>query len=314
MRPRSAKICFFRFMSSNAASTTMSTLVEAVVGGGRRDQGHRLLEGLRGHAALRHRRFVILANGGQASLDRRVVHVLEQHRNAGVRVGHGDAAAHGAGANHRGPLDLRHRRVFRHVGHLRGFAIGEEHVHQRARFMRRSRSRRTARARAPSPLSKSSVKAPSMASTALNGALTPFAVFASAARAAAHAATPACRSAILSVSSRVFRTLAVGGHRSAQTRWPRQEGSIPPDVIDDARRRRRGGHQRASRRAHFNRQLGAAQPRQALRAAGAGNDAEQHFRLADFRIGRHHAVVARHGDFKAAAKRVAVDRRHERLL
>ena len=114
----------------------MSTLVEAVVGGGRRDQGHRLVEGLLGHAALRHRRLVVLANRRQAALHRRVVHVLEQHGNAGVRVGHGDAAAHGAGADHRGPLDLRDRRVLRHVGHLRGFAIGEEHVHQRARFVR----------------------------------------------------------------------------------------------------------------------------------------------------------------------------------
>jgi hypothetical protein len=44
-----------------------------------------------------------------------------------------------------------------------------------------------------------------MASTALKGAVTPLAVLANDLRMAAHAATPASRSAIFTVSSRVLR-------------------------------------------------------------------------------------------------------------
>jgi hypothetical protein len=39
--------------------------------------------------------------------------------------------------------------------------------------------------------------------------------------------------------------------------------------------------------------LAAAQTRQPLRAAGARNDAEQHFRLSDFRVLRRDAEVTR---------------------
>ena len=67
-----------------------------------------------------------------------------------------------------------------------------------------TQSAKSSRSRAE-PRSKSSVNAPSMASTALNGALTPRAVFASAVRAAAQAATPASRLAIFSERSRVLR-------------------------------------------------------------------------------------------------------------
>ena len=57
--------------------------------------------------ALRHGRLVVLADGGHAWLERRLVHVFQQHGNAGVGVGHRDAAAHRPGADHRGAFDLR---------------------------------------------------------------------------------------------------------------------------------------------------------------------------------------------------------------
>ena len=147
-----------------------------------------------------------------------------------------------------------------------------------------TQSANSSRSRA-SPSSKSSVNAPSMASMALNGACTPFAVLASAARAAAHATTHFWRSVIFSFSSRVFRTLA-------DRRPSTLANSIASVKRCRCRRRRRRcppaspwrGITRLSGRAHFDRQLGAAEPRQPLRAAGARNDAEQHFRLADFRI------------------------------
>ncbi len=58
---------------------------------------------------------------------------------------------------------------------------------------------------------------------------------------------------------------------------------------------------------------GAAQPRQPLRAAGAGNDAEQHFRLADLGARHRDAVVAGHRELETAAERVAVNGRDQRL-
>ena len=59
--------------------------------------------------------------------------------------------------------------------------------------------------------------------------------------------------------------------------------------------------------------LDADQPRQPLRAFGAGDDAEVHFGLAQLRVGDGHAVVAGHGHLEAAAERRAVDRHHDRL-
>ena len=80
-------------------------LVEAVVAGRRRDQRHRLFDLLRGHLALRHRDFVVAPDRRDAAIERRLVHFLEQDRNAGVRVVHRDAAAHRAGADDRRALD-----------------------------------------------------------------------------------------------------------------------------------------------------------------------------------------------------------------
>ena len=85
------------------------------------------------------------------------------------------------------------------------------------------------------------------------------------------------------------------------------------DAIDQTvgERRRRGD--RLSGRAHLERKRQSGEPWQPLRAASAGNDAEQHFGLADLRVGHRHPEVAGHGHFIAAAERVPVDRRDQRL-
>jgi hypothetical protein len=84
-------------------------------------------------------------------------------------------------------------------------------------------------------------------------------------------------------------------------------------VIDDAGGLCRRGRHRFAVGAHLERARRAAQPRQTLRTAGARNDAEQHFGLSDFGILRRHAEVACLRHFEAAAERVAVNRRNERL-
>src|SRR5581483_12077478 len=59
---------------------------------------------------------------------------------------------------------------------------------------------------------------------------------------------------------------------------------------------------------HVERRLGADEPRQALRAARAGNDPELHLRQAHLRRRQRHAVMAAERHFEAAAERGAVDR------
>src|ERR1039457_6589805 len=59
--------------------------------------------------------------------------------------------------------------------------------------------------------------------------------------------------------------------------------------------------------------LARAKARQALRSAGAGDDAQQHFGLADFGAGHGHAIVAGHGELQPAAQRGAVDGADDRF-
>ena len=111
-------------------------VVEAVIGRRRRDERHRALKRLRRHLALGDRRLVVPANRRESAVERRSVDFLEQHRNAGVGVSHGDPATHRAGADHRRPLDLARGRILRHVGNLGDVAFGEKQMHERARLGR----------------------------------------------------------------------------------------------------------------------------------------------------------------------------------
>ena len=78
-------------------------LVEAVVGQRGLDQRHPLIHLLLREAAFLHGVVVVLADGRQSAVERRLVRLLQQHRDAGVGEDHGDAAAHGAGADDRRP-------------------------------------------------------------------------------------------------------------------------------------------------------------------------------------------------------------------
>ena len=122
----------------------------------------------------------------------------------------------------------------------------------------------------------------------------------------------AATSAILSARSRVFG----GACRVGVLARERNRGLTQiavHDAIDDACLERACGRDRLAVGAHLERQRRAAQPRQTLGAAGAGDDAEQHFGLADARVASRDAVVTAHGDFVAAAERDAVDGGDDRL-
>ena len=64
---------------------------------------------------------------------------------------------------------------------------------------------------------------------------------------------------------------------------------------------------------HVQRGFQAQQARQALRAAGAGQQAELDFGQGDRSLGRDHAVVAAHGQLQAAAHADRMNRRDHRL-
>ena len=87
-------------------------------------------------AALAHGALVVLADRGDAALQRLGLGLEDRHRDAGVEEVHADAAAHGAGADDADLADLAHRRVLGHVGDLGRGALAEEDVAQRARLRR----------------------------------------------------------------------------------------------------------------------------------------------------------------------------------
>ena len=233
--------------------------------------------------------------------------------NAGIGVGHRDAAAHRAGADDGGARDVAGRRVLRHVGNLGDLALGEEQMAQRAAIRSRARSRRRARVSRVEPASKSIVSAASMASTAANGARAPRAVLPSAAARRLAGGQPgrrdrrSCPSGRASCGARRRRRVPRANAIAPSSRSPSTTASTMPACA------RACGGDRLAVGAHLERERGAAQPRQPLRAAGAGDDAEQHFGLADLGARHGDAVVAGHRELEAAAERVAVNGGDQRL-
>jgi hypothetical protein len=103
-------------------------LFETVIGKLWPDQRHALIHhGLR-EAALLHRARVVFANGREAPVEGFLCRLFQNYGNAGVGVVHRDAAAHRAGADHRGFANVPNRRVFGQPGNLGNFTLAEEGV------------------------------------------------------------------------------------------------------------------------------------------------------------------------------------------
>ena len=112
-----------------AASASKS--VEPVM---RRDAAVALLLG---QPAARDRAGVVLPDRRKAAVERVLRGLDDRHRDAGIGEVHGDAAAHGAGADDAALADLARLHAGRHVRHLLGLALGEEDVALGARFLAR---------------------------------------------------------------------------------------------------------------------------------------------------------------------------------
>ena len=78
--------------------------------------------------------FVVAANCGQAAVQRFLLHFQHLHWHAGVQEVHGNAAAHGAGANNGHALDVAQRCVCGHVRNLGRSTLAQEQVAQGAAF------------------------------------------------------------------------------------------------------------------------------------------------------------------------------------
>jgi hypothetical protein len=85
------------------------------------------------------------------------------------------------------------------------------------------------------------------------------------------------------------------------------------DFVDDAQFLRPAGAHEVAGGDEVERGPRADEPRQALRAAGAGQDSELHLGKPDLGRGQRDTVMAAQRDFEPAAERGAVDRGDDRL-
>jgi hypothetical protein len=109
-------------------------VLEVLVGERGLEERHALAHLRLGEPPLLHRALVVLADGGEPAVERLLLRLQDGHGDARVEEVHRDAATHGARADHAHLRDGAARRVLGHVGNLRGRALAEERVAQGPRF------------------------------------------------------------------------------------------------------------------------------------------------------------------------------------
>ena len=287
-------------------------VTEAVIAHRRSNERECAFHRLRRHSALRHRRRVVLADDRHATVERGLIHVLEQNRNAGIRVRHGDAAAHGAGANDSSTRDRTRGRVFWHARNPAGLALREEHVPHRFRL-----DRQDAVGEQLDFASRAAVEVHGEAG--LDGVhrgegcpRTPGRLVER--RAYCLAGRDACGA----IADLVLQIPGAAALLRRGTRAREGDGALQQIAVDhgvdDARLRSPGGSDRLALGAHLERCRRPAQARQPLCAARARDDPEVHLGLSHVRAGDGHAVVTGHGELEAASERVTVNGGNERLV
>jgi len=84
---------------------------------------------------------VIAADVGESAVERVLLGLQQHDRQPRVDETHGDAAAHGPGADDADLGDGSHRRVVRHVEYVRSGSLGLKHMTQRCRLGREHQRR-----------------------------------------------------------------------------------------------------------------------------------------------------------------------------
>ncbi len=283
-------------------------VLEVVVGQRRRDQRHALVDVLGLHAAALGGVLVVGADRLEPAIQRLLLHLEKRHGNAGIGEVHGDAAAHGAGADDARRLDLALRRVGRHVEHLGRLALGEEVVALRRRLRRGQQLDE-----------QLALALHAFVERQLDGGLH---ALDDAPRRLEAAGAP--RDRLLGLLEQVgrFQGRREVAHAPARRVLRHQHLRVGDralqkvaldDGVDDAFALGLGGGDVAARDDGVERVLRTGEARQALRAAGAGQDAEMDLGQADARGRQRHAIVRAQRRLQAAAQRRAVQGRDDDL-
>ncbi len=106
----------------------------------RRDQRQAPFEAGLVERALAQCTLVIAADIGKAAIEGVLLGLQQHHGQAGIDQAHGDAAPHGAGADHADFADGSHRRVIGHIENMRRRPLGLKYVPQRRRLGRQHES------------------------------------------------------------------------------------------------------------------------------------------------------------------------------
>ncbi len=235
------------------------------------------------------------------------------HRNADVGEVHRDTAAHQAGADRGGRLDVLLRRFRRYVGNPRGLSFGEEDVNHRGALRMRQ-----ALLEIVAFDFHAGVEAVDL-HRGLHALVRHLAV--------ELAAQPAREKRLGFLEDRGVG--AIGEHLvvlvayqwmlAALRRFALRECDgagdqvALKDLVDDAEAQRVFGFERIAGQDRVHRRLRADQSRQALRAAAARQQADLDFRQAYRRARRRDAIVAGEREFESAAECGAVDRGDDRF-
>ena len=263
------------------------------------------------HLAFRNRGLIVSADGGEPAVKSFLRDFFEQHRNPGIGIIHGDAAAHGACAHYRGGSDFERRRVLWNIRNLRDLAFREEQFHHGAGFGGEDTIREDF-----------DLAARALIKTQPNAGFD--GIYRSVGR-----VRPACRflqpfacpgascqsgSCLCNLQVQVSRfAYAIRGALLKREGHGSHEQVTLDDAVQDAFRRCSRRRHVLPKRTHFKRHGRTAQSRQTLGAARAWNNAEGNFRLAYPGCGRRHTIMTGHRKLEPAAKRRAMDGRHQGL-
>ena len=285
-------------------------VLERVVGSGAVEARHHARLAVGVHAPLLDQAVVDLLDVGAAARQAGVVALDHRDRQARVEHRHRDARAHGAAADDAGALD-RARLGGLGLGHLSDFALGEEHVGQTLVL----RTGQALLEQLALELRAFGVRPVQHGFHGLDDLLRRD----QPARLLGHVAACGVERGAVGI--------AVGERRAGVTAAARRRlaGSeflgigqavcrgVVDELVDQAQRQRFLGTDAAAGGHHVERGLHADQTRRALRAAGAGQQAQQHLGQAELRVGGGQAVVRGHGHFESAAERSAPDGGDHRL-
>mmetsp|Transcript_21061 Transcript_21061/g.81577 ORF Transcript_21061/g.81577 Transcript_21061/m.81577 type:complete len:639 (-) Transcript_21061:1062-2978(-) len=286
-------------------------VLEVVVAQRRAQQGHALGVLVFLQLALLDLGFVVLLDRGHATVEGFLLGLQDRDRQSGVQEIHRDAAAHGAGADDTDLGDAAQRRVLGHVGDLAGHALGEEQVAQ-GLGLGRQHQRGEALALGPHTLVELQVH---RTGHGLQAAQRRRVVLA---HPADHVAGEL--EVGLGVGVAGLQLAHLGQRALLGDFFGELDGSVHHIGVDDlveqllARNHRQHlGLDRLTADDHVQRRRHAQRARQALRAAGTGQQAQLHFRQRDLGARLRHAVMAAQAQLQATAHADAADGRDHRL-